>query len=959
MNTTDFFTSIEDAKNHKNTHSTNSRYKHFTHSHFTAGDEEQFESFRNKKYFENKSTKKIINEIDIPQIYKNLSNLSVTHTFRYIFNKFKKGVFIQIRNNQLSVMLPFSKHNFINEWNHLAHFDTSKYSNWNDIFKKCNTLENRLFNPKNTNSNSKYWYANNGLIRYEYPIKELDSGIPMINHMFQTLCETHSLPDIEFFINKRDYPILKCNYTEPYEMWYENETKLVSHYYDSYIPILSMCTSDGYADIPIPTWNDWALVMISENKYFPKSQIYDNNIPNTSWRDKIPTAVFRGASTGSGYTIDTNKRLYLAYLASFKKLDDDNIPFLDAGITCWNARPRKYGKYVDTIEKENLQLVSFKTFEEQCKYKYIINVEGHVCAYRLSRELCSGSVLLIVDCKYKLWYFDKLKPFVHYIPIKADLSDIYDKIKWCKLNDLKCEQIAQNALKFYLETITKANILNNLHDILWSIKNQTKSYNYPKISFMELQLAKETEMISSLTQNYKFNTENTNNFIVPPYKRSFEFLQGIQLYFYNNNNFTQYFHINKIISQNNNHNIIHHYSDNHNLEIIEKQCPNYTHEAFIGLFCINECLKYSPHFAYTFGIFNNSLFIEYINGKSLFESLQDNSKTLIEWCEICVQICFALCDAQQRFAFVHQDLYPWNIIIKEYSEPIKIYYVIGTEAFLVESKFVPIIIDYGNSHAVINGQHFGKIRPTRTSTIQDVYCFVISSIHEIIKHYCSKEDLSLIFRIMEFLEVKNFKSLKDLKLWINDNKKFSTMIDSDKQENKTPLDFVYYLNKIIKIQFFQKVDLIESTMRQGTSLHVFEYLNGVDNIENILNEMEFRVEKNTKFKYEFIRVVKSLSEIYNFEKKYLNIVDENKLLLNLDEFNDEIDYVFEEIDYDNIENYSIVENKFNNNLIYEIRYFYLHNESDKLKKVNYKQFVYNLHADANNKLLRNTAEKVK
>ena len=35
-------------------------------------------------------------------------------------------------------------------------------------------------------------------------------------------------------------------------------------------------------------------------------------------------------------------------------------------------------------------------------YKYIINIEGHTIAYRLSLELSMGSVILLVDCENKL-----------------------------------------------------------------------------------------------------------------------------------------------------------------------------------------------------------------------------------------------------------------------------------------------------------------------------------------------------------------------------------------------------------------------------------------------------------------------------------------------------------------------------------------------------------------------------
>ena len=47
----------------------------------------------------------------------------VMNTFDYLFHKFKKGCFIQIRNNEMQTFLPFSKINYRNNWSHLIKID--------------------------------------------------------------------------------------------------------------------------------------------------------------------------------------------------------------------------------------------------------------------------------------------------------------------------------------------------------------------------------------------------------------------------------------------------------------------------------------------------------------------------------------------------------------------------------------------------------------------------------------------------------------------------------------------------------------------------------------------------------------------------------------------------------------------------------------------------------------------
>ena len=74
-----------------------------------------------------------------------------------------------------------------------------------------------------------------------------------IKNMLYTLCNDGVIPDVEFFVNKRDFPYLKkC--TEPYHHIFGNkQTQLSRHKYDNYLPILGYSFNDECLDISIPT----------------------------------------------------------------------------------------------------------------------------------------------------------------------------------------------------------------------------------------------------------------------------------------------------------------------------------------------------------------------------------------------------------------------------------------------------------------------------------------------------------------------------------------------------------------------------------------------------------------------------------------------------------------------------------------------------------------------------------
>jgi membrane protein involved in colicin uptake len=90
-------------------------------------------------------------------------------------------------------------------------------------------------------------------------------------------------------------------------------------------------------------------------------------------------------------------------------------------------------------------------------------------AYRLLATMLTGSLILRVTSQYTSWVDHMLQHKVHYIPVKADLSDLLDVIRWCKKNDEKCQEIARNGMEFARSILSKKNIQSYLQNALWSL----------------------------------------------------------------------------------------------------------------------------------------------------------------------------------------------------------------------------------------------------------------------------------------------------------------------------------------------------------------------------------------------------------------------------------------------------------------------------------------------------------
>jgi hypothetical protein len=496
MDAPGIYTSLDDCKQHYDHHvQTNPKYSTFYQFYYTAGDPLQFkrvrcaDEHRSMSWFHPRRPRfvpyrrcKLTNLCPSPVIDRPLWRFfqvdrvaAYHHTFYYLFDQFREGIAVQIRNNKLVTFLPFCNALYENEWSQRI-----KCPNWNALFERVCAIENRKFKFKFVHKNQKAWYCMDTLLRYDYVYREYGTGIPVIYHMFHTLCQERTLPDIDFFVHRGDHPLLMRNLTEPWNSIDPSGTPLSQNAWYNYAPLLSMCTTHEHADLPIPTWDDWARVMRhTQGLYFPKlEKEYDSEFEH-DWSKKRPTAVFRGSSTGRGVTRETNPRLKVAWMdwEARQVQEGESPPLLDAGLIRWNARPRidPCTQRVSTFaDKDLVPLVEPLSLSQQSTYKYIIHIEGHVAAFRLTAELATRSVLLIVESRFKLWCSHLLQPWVHYVPVRSDLSDLLDQIRWCRTHDAECEQIAHRAYQFWEQWCHKDALLNVLHDVLLHLKRHAQ-----------------------------------------------------------------------------------------------------------------------------------------------------------------------------------------------------------------------------------------------------------------------------------------------------------------------------------------------------------------------------------------------------------------------------------------------------------------------------------------------------
>lgn len=112
---------------------------------------------------------------------------------------------------------------------------------------------------------------------------------------------------------------------------------------------------------------------------------------------------------------------------------------------------------------------NYLSLPDLMKYKYLIDIGGNGWSGRLKFLLFSKRPLLIVDRKYIEFFYNDLVPYVHYIPVKMDLSDLLEQVEWMKKNNEKSLEIAKNAFEFAMTHLTEDKLLDRVHYVYSNI----------------------------------------------------------------------------------------------------------------------------------------------------------------------------------------------------------------------------------------------------------------------------------------------------------------------------------------------------------------------------------------------------------------------------------------------------------------------------------------------------------
>ncbi|GAA5991508.1 hypothetical protein JCM11641_001189 [Rhodosporidiobolus odoratus] len=184
----------------------------------------------------------------------------------------------------------------------------------------------------------------------------------------------------------------------------------------------------------------------------PPLEQYERPVgPDPAWKDKKQDrAVWRGSTTGSDLSLEHarkySQRVRLARIphstgqitVPFSRNDRSGAPGNVESLTAsaldfadeyldikFAGYPQQCGSEASCAKFESeFEWDGYMSVEDQNEYRYVIDVDGNGWSGRMHRLMASNT-LVLKSTIFPEWYSERIQPWVHYVPLKIDYSDLF------------------------------------------------------------------------------------------------------------------------------------------------------------------------------------------------------------------------------------------------------------------------------------------------------------------------------------------------------------------------------------------------------------------------------------------------------------------------------------------------------------------------------------------------------
>ena len=344
------------------------------------------------------------------------ANEAVLDMLRYLFFRGRAAVFVAIRRGKVAAFVPFANMAYRNTWGKHAVLCDAHGNALPDVaaYAAAKAKQSAIHAPKHGATPEPMlpldcWWTNGSVVCNVMPDGGWGQGfLPQLHDML-TAAVASGVPAATnacFFLNKRDYPLVKINgadasaaFTGSFAALGASSAAFASASVPVPVPVpvpvFSWYVGSNFRDVAMPVVDDWTC----------DDDAWSALRAGVSFAARPPVAVFRGAATGP-LCFDKNPRIRAARAATSSAraaADAAASVTLDVGITGLNATRDRVtlnaaGRPQVQFATALFPLVRYETLQDQaCRARFLVYIDGHCAASRYGTLMRTGCVILRVQ----------------------------------------------------------------------------------------------------------------------------------------------------------------------------------------------------------------------------------------------------------------------------------------------------------------------------------------------------------------------------------------------------------------------------------------------------------------------------------------------------------------------------------------------------------------------------------
>lgn len=217
------------------------------------------------------------------------------------------------------------------------------------------------------------------------------------------------------------------------------------------LPILSMTKSTAHMNILYPDtmFLYWDGLRLPDHVWYRPPADYSRAHAVVPWHKRIPKLYWRG--TVAGWKSNSRGRLVI-----LGRLHPQLIDALPQRLVneAWTERvAESEGGWTDFSDA--MRRGTPGNASEVFSYRYVINTHGNGNDWsnRFRSLLSTGAVVFKQESSlFEFWEWG-LKPWVHYVPVRRDLSDLPQLLRWAQQNDSEARRIAEAGVMYVQSSV--------------------------------------------------------------------------------------------------------------------------------------------------------------------------------------------------------------------------------------------------------------------------------------------------------------------------------------------------------------------------------------------------------------------------------------------------------------------------------------------------------------------------